>query len=551
MLRATRLRPILLLTLLLLLPAGPAAASAETAGPRTVARPWDDAVVYHVFVRSFRDSDGDRIGDLDGIRERLGYLQALGVTTLLLSPLYPSSFYHNYFPSRFSGVEPGYGGEAAFARLAREVHRRRMRLIVDMELQYVTGEHDWLRWSYASPRSPFAGYVLYDDSLNLEPEPGFAGLFAIPMYTGRTVRLGVVNLANAQVRERMEHEFVRWADPDGDGDFADGVDGFRLDHIMDDLDWKGRQTGLLAGFWRPLIRALMRRNPSLLFVGEQSDWGYGADVLDHAGAGAVFAFPLSRAIRALDKRKLAEAVDSTLRVTGADRHQLVFAENHDMDRLATALEGDRGRLRAAAALTVLLGWIPSIYYGQELGMTGALGTWGHDGNDIPVRAAFPWSRDGRAAGTADWYRGTGPWAASTLPAEGSAAEQMADSASLWHHYRRLIALRQSHAAFRSRSLAVVDNDNPAVFSFRRGEGTERALVVVNLRGEETTVRFGPGVAGDGRPLWPGSPCAQLRTGAVTLRPYALMVCGAGPATRRGAALHRAATARRSRPMRPA
>ena len=104
-----------------------------------------DEVFYQIFVRSFRDSDGDRIGDLRGIQDRLGYLQDLGVTSILLTPINPSPFYHNYFASSFEGVDPEYGGAGSLPALVGAIHARGMKIYLDQEIQYVAQDHLWWR----------------------------------------------------------------------------------------------------------------------------------------------------------------------------------------------------------------------------------------------------------------------------------------------------------------------------------------------------------------------------------------------------------------------
>ena len=102
-----------------------------TAAPDSASWYAEDEVYYKIFVRSYADSNGDRIGDLRGIEQQIPYLEKLGVTTLLLTPIVPSPFYHNYFATRFDAVDPAYGTMDDFRRLARALHRRHMRLILD------------------------------------------------------------------------------------------------------------------------------------------------------------------------------------------------------------------------------------------------------------------------------------------------------------------------------------------------------------------------------------------------------------------------------------
>src|SRR3546814_10390829 len=94
---------------------------------------------------------------------KLDYLQELGVTSILLTPLYESFYYHNYYSSDFSSIDPTYGTEEEFIELVREIHRRDMKIYMDMETQYVTEDHLWYKDSYGNPSSPYSEYILYDD----------------------------------------------------------------------------------------------------------------------------------------------------------------------------------------------------------------------------------------------------------------------------------------------------------------------------------------------------------------------------------------------------
>lgn len=402
---------------------------------------------------------------------------------------------------------------------------------MDMEVQYVTSGHEWYRDSFENPESPFGEYILYNDAANTQPEPFFPGFLSLPMYDGDSVEVATLNFDSPALRSYLHGLFRYWVDPDGDGSFEDGVDGFRLDHIMDDLDWKGRQTELFTRFWQPLFRELKVVNPDLLMLGEQARWDYGEDVLERADADAVFGFPLSFGIRTLDKRRLEGALDTTFQVPPTDGHVVIFAENHDMDRLASIVDEEEGALRLAAALNLLSGGIPILYYGQEIGMRGVRGAWGNDGNDIPIREAFEWHEAAEGAGTALWYRESGPWwETSTVEASDgiSVEEQRRDSTSLWHHYRRLIGLRKSVPALSRGSTHIVSHDSPDVLAFRREDGLESVLMVLNLRGERAEVQLEEELAAHPYRYWPGSTCGEAGAGPVGLLPHQIAICGTTP-----------------------
>src|SRR5690606_25691271 len=155
--------------------------------------------------------------------------------------------------------------------------------------------------------------------------------------------------------------FLFWTDPHGDGSLRDGVDGFRIDHMMDDLDHKGRLTNLFADFWAPIIAAVKARNPKVRIVAEQADWGYGEAWLVRGNADLVFAFPLRGALTKLDREEMLAAIRETRARTPAGKGQIVFLENHDTDRSMTLLGNDPARARVAAAFSILLKGEPLIY----------------------------------------------------------------------------------------------------------------------------------------------------------------------------------------------
>jgi alpha-amylase len=458
--------------------------------PARAEAPGTGEVFYHIFVRSFRDSNGDRIGDLGGIEEKLSYLQDLGVTSLLLTPIVPSPFYHNYFASSFEGVDSAFGGLEAYRELVKAIHARGMKLYLDQEIQYVAQGHPWLE-SVSRPNSEYSRFLLYNGPGNTQPEAGVFGLSVFPMWDGSKVGIVTVNLLDSLTRRYFQKLFVSMVDPNGDGRFEDGVDGFRIDHMMDDLDLKGKLKNLFADFWAPVFASARAANPRIKIIAEQFDWGYGEDFLTRGRVDMVFAFPLRNAIVSLKRDSIVGAIAKTWKRTPAGKEQLVFIENHDMNRFASEMGGDIRKEKIGAALNILLRGIPLIYYGQELGMRGRQNkTWGTDANDIPVREAFEWTRKGDAAGSATWYRGDGAWWSGRYAKDDdgiSVEEESADSTSLLSFYRRLLKLRRERPELASGDQRVVETDRREVLAVRRSANGQATLVLVNLSDSATTV----------------------------------------------------------------
>jgi alpha-amylase len=443
-------------------------------------------VIYHLFQRSFYDSDGDLQGDLNGVREKLDYLQELGITSILSLPLYESVYYHNYFAVDFQKIDPEFGTMQDYLNLVKEIHRRGMKIYMDMETQYVTEDQLWWQDSYGNPKSKYSDYILYNDSANTKPESIIFNLTELPGYDGTKKRVGTANLYNKNFREYNFQLFKYFVDPNSDGKFDDGVDGFRLDHMMDDLDFKGKLTNLFTKFWTPLLANLKQINPKLSIVAEQAVWGsFGFEYFEKGNVDRVFAFRLREAIASFDKNKIAAAADTILTMTPKNKQQVVFIENHDMDRFASVVNKNLVKEKIGAAIILLIGGIPSIYYGQELGMfgKGGYGKFGMtDANDIPMREAFEWYKKDEGKGTAIWYKNTGPWWDSTnlKPDDGiSLEEEKNNPNSLFNFYKSVIRMRQSNAALANGSYETLRNDNNNVFSFLRKE-KNTVCIVVNL-----------------------------------------------------------------------
>jgi alpha-amylase len=484
-----RIAQVLLLAGLAALAGAAPRAAAQTAD---AARGWvaGNEVVYQIFVRSFRDGNGDRIGDLRGIREELGYLQDLGVTSLLLTPINPSPTYHNYFASAFAGVDPAFGTARDLHDLVEAVHRRGMKIYLDEEIQYAVRGNPWLDSSLGHPDSPYSHYILYTDAADTATAPIIYGLTALPTWTGEKIPVAMVNMRDPGVLHYFEGLFASLVDPNRDGRFDDGVDGFRLDHMEDDLDGSAVNKGLFAAFWAPIFARVRGINPHVRIIAEQSDWGYGEDWLTRGGADLVFAFPLERAIGALNRDSIAAAIAQTLARTPAGKGQLIFIENHDMSRFASRMGGDLRKEKAGAALDVLLAGTPLIYYGQEIGMRGEQShAWNSDANDIPDREAFKWTRRLEDPGIATWYRGTGPWWAGRFNRDDdgiSVAEERGDPHSLLSFYRRLLALRRERAELRLGDERVVGAGLASVLAVLRSTPARASLLLVNLSDSAAT-----------------------------------------------------------------
>ncbi|MFT3705921.1 MAG: alpha-amylase family glycosyl hydrolase [Agriterribacter sp.] len=449
--------------------------------------PKQAEIIYHVFQRSFYDSNGDKHGDLNGLRFQLDYLQQLGITSILLTPLYQSVYYHNYFTHDFESIDPAYGTKEDYYNLVNDIHQRGMKIYIDMEIQYITEDHEWYRSSFAKPSSSYSNYILYTDKENKIPSTIIFDTNGLEGYNGVYKRITTVNLLNKGVQDYMRTLFLQWIDPLGDGSFIYGADGFRLDHMMDMLDNKPQLSNLFSAFWKPLITDLKKVNPALLFIAEQTDWGsYGDDYIARVGADRVFAFPLREAILSFNKEKIINIAEKTFKLTVNPDQQIVFIENHDTHRFATLVENNISKMKIGATLNLLIGGTPAIYYGQEIGMqgSGGFGKYGNsDGNDIPRREAFKWNKKVQQKGMALWYENSGPWWNDTNlhDDDGISVEEQKDKLdSLWNFYEELITLKKENPALANGEYRTVKNNSPNILTFVRTKDDNMVLVLVNL-----------------------------------------------------------------------
>lgn len=449
----------------------------------------DSEIIYHVFQRSFYDSNGDNIGDLNGLREKLDYLQDLGITSIQLLPLYQSAFYHNYFSDDFYKIDSTLGTMRDYLALVKEIHRRGMKIYMDMETQYVTEDHPWFKSAYNNLKSPYSDYLVWKDAAHTKTESIVMNLTELKGYNGVIKKLALVNLKNPKVLEYNIKLYSYWLDPNHDGNFDDGVDGFRFDHMMDDLDYKPQLNDLFKTYWVPLITALKKVNPAIVNVAEQADWNsWPAGYITKADVDRVYSFKLMGGIRSFSKKYLTLMADSAFHIFPKGMHQVIFIENHDLPRFANQVNESLPKLKIGATLNLLLGQTPFIYYGQELGMNGK-GEWQKwgmtDANEIPDREAFEWYKSDTGKGMALWYKNSGPWWDHRFakPNDGiSLEEEKPDSNSIYNFYKKMIVIRKNNPVIAEGKYETLVNTNDSVFCYQRYDPIKAFIVAVNLSG---------------------------------------------------------------------
>jgi glycosidase len=206
---------------------------------------------------------------------------------------------------------------------------------------------------------------------------------------------------------------------------------------------------------------------------------------------AAFAFPLVTAIRSFDKTKIVAAINRLEQAIPPGKTELVFVENHDMQRIASDPGISPEKLRTAATLVTLIKGTPLIYYGQELGMRGApRPEYQSDEKDIGDREAFEWSSRTQAPGQANWYRSSKSYWTRRFARDDdgvSVAEEDVDPNSLLNLYRKLLALRRAHRAITGGEQRLLDSPK-TILAIERSNGRERLLIIANLSTTPSTYR---------------------------------------------------------------
>jgi glycosidase len=434
---------------------------------------WNDAAFYEIFVRSFRDSNGDGIGDFNGITEKLDYLQELGIRGLWLMPINPSPSYHGYDVTDYYAVNPDYGTMDDFKRLLAEAHKRDIKVIIDLVLNHTSAQHPWFQ-DALKPGSEHHDWYVWKDQ-----DPGTLGPWGAPAWYKATNgeyyyaifwdQMPDLNYNNPAVREEAKKVSSFWLKDVG-------IDGFRLDAVRylveDDKLADSTTNHAFLKEWGDDYRSI---NPKAFTVGEA--WTDNANVKEYTKTDAeldsAFNFDLSTAILKSLNESNNTSVRFLLQTTVRDFPQqdnANFLTNHDMPRVMNQLgENSEGKAKAAAGILLTAPGIPFIYYGEEIGMSGSK-------PDEMIRTPMQWTNESSGGFTSGK-----PWEAvnsdfSTV----NVAKQTGDNTSLLEHYRMLIQLRNDHAALRVGKTFVAESNSNKLVSYIRASKDEMLLVIINL-----------------------------------------------------------------------
>lgn len=442
-------------------------------------------VYYEIFVRAFADSDGDGIGDFNGITAKLDYLKELGIDGLWLMPINESPSYHGYDITDFMALNSDYGTEEDFKKLLDEAHKRGIKVIMDFPINHTSSEHPWFMDIYENEDSQYKNYYRWvsknDTSDYSEADVSnwgngvwsdFGDEVYYALFGGDMPDL---NYNNEAVREEMKKAASKWLEM--------GVDGFRLDaamHIYGANEFKKEEnpTQSTITWWNEFALHCESINSDVYLVGEawQDD-----EILEE------YVQPFDTKFNFTMQGNIINAITNGTAVTEEGRNisqvlqnildtydkvdtnyvDGIFGSNHDQERIMSTVK-DENKARQVAAVYMTLPGNPFVYYGEELGMQGKK-------PDPMIRTPFLWGEDNSY--TTSWTEDNQNNDTATLEA------QVKDSDSMYSFYKNIIELRKNHTALFEGTYKAVDLGKDGVMAYIRESGDEKLLVIHNFKAE--------------------------------------------------------------------
>lgn len=448
---------------------------------------WNDAVFYEVFVRSFKDSNGDGKGDFKGLMEKLDYLNDgnpathndLGITAIWLMPVQESPSYHGYDVTDYRTIEQDYGTNADFLKFMDEAHKRGIKVIIDYVMNHTSTQHPWFI-SSTNPNSDKRSWYVWQNT-NPGTTAPWNGSQAVWHSNNGSYYYGIfwsgmpdLNYNTPAVKTEMFNIAKFWLQ-----DMK--VDGFRLDAVKYIFESGNtlEDTPQTIQFWKDFRTYYKSVKPDAFAVGEA--WTSTDKVKPYVNDGGLdycFEFDLANTIISAANNGNASALKTQVdKVMGAYPYLQfgTFLSNHDMDRVMSQLFFSVPKAKVAANLLLTLPGVPYIYYGEEIGMTGK-------GADENKRTPLMWNSESQAGFTT----GT-PWRTVNADYEDkNIALQQYDTSSLWNTYKRLITIRNQQTALRRGNYQSITTSDAAQFAFLRQYLDENIIVVVNTGSTDFT-----------------------------------------------------------------
>jgi len=429
---------------------------------------------YQIFIRSFADSDGDGIGDLNGINSNLEYLESLGITALWLSPFHPSNSYHGYNVTNYYEVNSDFGNLEDLKNLVKNAKDKSIDIMMDLVINHSSDQHPWYKEALSNPNSPFREYYYFNG--NTSAYQSFVG--------------GMVDFdpTSELFREEVKSILDFYLDI--------GIKKFRIDaakHMFDKPGLSG--SDLNAGLFILELNAYLKNKygPDTMIVSEVFDY---TDVRYNSylvGSDSIFNFFGYKHIEdkigfQLNRHYYVSTLDRFYRDRINFKPDVIFSNfisNHDLDRLKSRIFNLNSRKQMVAAMLTMMG-NPFVYYGEELDMEGrrlegvqvsGYGT----AYDEFRRTAFVWGDDRQTSWFPDNYNN------GTLNLE----ETILNPTAIYHTYKDLLNLRIDYPALMFGDFEPFEDNSYNIQGFYRNfshnEYNQRILVIHNIGKEAETL----------------------------------------------------------------
>ncbi len=500
---------------------------------------YKNAVFYEISVRAFKDSDGDGVGDLRGLTEKLDYLQTLGVDCIWIMPIYPSPRRDDgYDIADYYGVDPVYGSLDDLKTLIDATHQRGIRIIMDLVLNHTSDAHPWFQAARADRNSPYRDYYVWNDD-----DQKYAGVRIIFSDVEKSnwswdEKAGQyfwhrfystqpdLNFDNPRVQEEMLNVVRFWLEM--------GIDGFRVDAPTYLFEREGTNCESLPethAYLKRIRRMIDSEFPGAIMLAESNQWP--RELIQYFDQGdefhMAFNFPLMPRIFLALAQGQASSIKKILNDTPAipaNCQWTTFLRNHDeltlemvtdeerqlmwqeyapepqmilnlgiRRRLAPILNNDRRKIELVNSLLFSLPGSPILYYGDEIGMGDNLNLPDRYG----VRTPMQWD-DSPYGGFTTGAPFTEPVQGEYGSQKGNVADQLKSPNSQLWAIRKMISLRKQYAAFGG-SLEWVETGNPAVLSYMREKDGESILVLNNLSAVAQSAHISTAYQKTGRDLF--------------------------------------------------
>ncbi len=461
---------------------------------------WNRSAAFmEIFVRSYKDSNGDGIGDFKGLTSQLDYLQSLGVTGIWLMPIGPSQDHdHGYAQNDYRAIDPDYGTMADFDVFIAEAHKRGIGVIMDYVINHSGSGNPIFRDAAASKTSPYRDWFVFADKnpgWYNEKMRGVSGAYwndpwkpaSKEVPGGEGLYYGVFsdsmpdwNLRNPKVVEYLSDTMRFWMNR--------GIDGFRFDAVTMLLEDGNKayfnnpgNPGLVAKF-----RAVLDAYDNRYLICEVSE---GADL--YVKACNAFAYGTQGFI--IDSAKKGVVQDGLIKQLNNPHRDIMplALQSHDAyvgDRLINQF-GVNGMTsyRVAAAVSILASSTPFAYYGEEIGMSN-----GGVFNDPGIRSPMSWTGEAHTAGFTSGkpYRGVAINVASM-----NVAAEAGDPESILAWYTALYNIRKTHPVIASGAFKLLSKAGDPVLAFSRTGADDQAVIAINVSDKAQDVALDTGVAG--------------------------------------------------------